>query len=118
MLYSDPYENSIVFNYEPGGNSLIAHIDVKSGYEENNLGYSVFRALVAVVSNTSTLQKWKMVATSVPEQDADRRFLRKALDRQSQILEGISDHVSGTYTVHGNWHLLPRRGYQRFEFWM
>jgi hypothetical protein len=97
---------------------LLAHVDVKSGYEADNLGYSIFRALVAVASSSSTIRKWKMTSTSTPDQDADRRVLREALEQQSQILNSISNHIPGTYVIHGNWHLLPRRGYQRFEFWM
>jgi hypothetical protein len=118
MIYQDPYEASIEFNYEPGGSDLLGHIDVKSGYRADNLGYSVFRALVAVFSQPSTFRKWKMVAPSIPDQDADRRVLRGALDQQAQILKEIANHAPGLYLIHGNWHLLPRRGYQRLELWM
>ena len=118
MQYHDPYEPEIVFDYEPGGNELIGYVDVKSGFDPDNFGYSVFRAFVAVVSSPSMFRKWKMVASSVVKQDEDRRFLRKAIEQQSKILGDISNHVPGTYTIHGNWHLLPRRGYQRFEFWV
>jgi hypothetical protein len=118
MLYRDPYEPSTELDYEPGGGNLLAHVDVRSGYDADNLGYSVFRALVSVASNPSTLRKWKVSATSVPGQDADRRVLRGILEEQSQLLGGIANHVPGTYPIFSNWRLLPRRGYQRLELWV
>ena len=118
MIYRDPYEPSTQFDYEPGGSALLAHIDTKSRFEKDNLGYSTFRALVSVISDPSTIKKWKMTASSIPDQDADRRTLREALAQQSQLLTSLSNHSPGTYIISGNWHLLPRRGYQRLEFWM
>jgi hypothetical protein len=108
----------MTLDHEMGGDQLIAHLDVKSGYDEDNVGNSIFRALLPSLTTPSILRQWKMSSTTVPEQDRDRRLLRQALEQQAEIVIDISRSRPGIYTLLGNWRILPRRGHQRLEFWI
>jgi len=113
-----PGDPAIVFEYEEGGNTEVAFIDVKTGYDKDSVGYSIFRALLQPMTDPSLLRKWKMVQASVPDQDRNRRTLRLALENQYAQLNGALNNQPGQYQILGNFRLKPRRGYQRLEFWI